>query len=131
MLLLSTLQHTATHCNTLQHTTRCNTHLLLLLLAGRASDGETHCNSLQLTTTHCNSLQHSAMHCTTLQHTAAYYFASTVAAGKASIYIYAYIYMLVTRAIACKNTKATTAHSTYIHVYLCVYMPKYILCIYM
>ena len=43
------LQHTATLCNTLQHT---------------------HCNTLQHTATHCNTLQHTATHCNTLQHTA-------------------------------------------------------------
>ena len=37
------LQHTATHCNTLQY---CNT--------------ETHCNTLWHTATHCNTLQHTA-----------------------------------------------------------------------
>ena len=41
MIVGYTLQHTATHCNTLQHTA----------------------------TTHCNSLQHTATHCNTLQHT--------------------------------------------------------------
>ena len=44
------LQHTATHCNTLQHTA-------------------THCNTLQHSATHCNTLQHSATHCNTLQYT--------------------------------------------------------------
>jgi len=42
---------TASHCNTLQHTT-------------------THCNTLQHTATHCNTLQHTAAHCSTLQHAA-------------------------------------------------------------
>ena len=41
---LITLQHTATHCNTMQHTaTHCNT-----------------LHTLQLTATHCNTLQHTA-----------------------------------------------------------------------
>jgi len=45
----------ATHCNTLQHTA-------------------THCESvLQHTATHCNTLQHTATHCNTLQHTATHY----------------------------------------------------------
>ena len=47
----NTLRHTATHCNTLTHTA-------------------THCNILQRTATHFNTLQHTATHCTTLQHTA-------------------------------------------------------------
>ena len=42
------LQHTATHCNTLQHTAI----------------------TLQHTATHCNTLQHTATHCNTLQLTA-------------------------------------------------------------
>ena len=37
------LQHTATHCNTLQHTAICNI--------------------LQRTATHCSTLQHTATHC--------------------------------------------------------------------
>jgi len=53
--------HTATHCNTLQHTghrlsmcdSRCATHILSLT---------THCNTLQHTATHCNTLQHTATH---------------------------------------------------------------------
>ena len=45
------LCRSATHCNTLHHTT-------------------THCNALQHTATHCNTLQHTTTHCNTLQHTA-------------------------------------------------------------
>jgi len=48
---LSTLQHTAAHCNTLQHTA-------------------THCSTLQHTAAYCSTLQHTAAHCNTLQHTA-------------------------------------------------------------
>jgi len=44
-----TLQHTATHCNTLQHT-----------------DVHDVC-TLQRTATHCNALQHTAMHYNALQ----------------------------------------------------------------
>jgi len=47
----STVQRTATHCNTLQHTAP-------------------HCNTLQHTATRCNTLQHTTKHCNTLQHTA-------------------------------------------------------------
>ena len=55
------LQHTATHCNTLQTSaTRCNT----------LQHTATHCNTLQHAATHCNTLQHTATHCNTLQHTA-------------------------------------------------------------
>jgi len=49
-------QHTATHCNTLQHTA---THAY----GGHA---QPHCNTLQHTATYCNTLQHTATHCNTL-----------------------------------------------------------------
>jgi len=78
----STLLHTATHYNTLQHiATRIVTHT--------SAHGNTvqhaatyfnancnaHCNTLQHTVTHCNTLQHTphaATHCITLQHMAAH-----------------------------------------------------------
>jgi len=44
------LQHTATHCNTLHHTA-------------------THCNTLQHTATRYTSLHHTAQHCNKLQRT--------------------------------------------------------------
>jgi len=88
----NTLQHTATHCNTLQHThtqtqlsrvrafvnftaSYCNT------LLHSAVYIHSHCNILQHTATHCTTQQHPAMHlhhdnthkhCNTLQHIAAY-----------------------------------------------------------
>ena len=53
------LQHTATHCNTLQHTTTYEyAHRPTVLRY--ASRAVTHCNTLQLTATHCNTLQHTA-----------------------------------------------------------------------
>ena len=78
------LQHSATHCNSLQLTaTHCNslqhsaTHWQLVLSKGRCvthcntlQHTATRCNALQLTATHCNTLQHTATHCHTLQHTA-------------------------------------------------------------
>jgi len=96
MLLLCqyTLQHTATHRNTLQHTTHCNTQLNA---THDTLQHTTHCNrqvvdtsvssssyfiivsvnvlhiSCVLGTTHCNTLQHIATHCNTLQHTAPTY----------------------------------------------------------
>ena len=51
------LQHTATHCNTLEHTATPATYYNTLQHVG------THCNN-------CNILQHIATHCNTLQHTA-------------------------------------------------------------
>ena len=51
------MQHTATHCNTLQHTaTLSNMHM----------DHHNYMNTIRL---HCNTLQHTATHCNTLQHT--------------------------------------------------------------
>jgi len=51
---VSSVQHTATHCNTLQHSAA-------------------HCKTLQHTAAHCNTLQHTATHCNILQHTAAHW----------------------------------------------------------
>ena len=76
---ISALQHTTTHCNTLQsiffellhrnalqHTaTHCKSPLLNCCTA-------THCSTLQHTAAHCSTLQHTAAHCSTLQHTAAH-----------------------------------------------------------
>ena len=77
-----TLQHTATHSDTLQQ--HCNTlccsvtgnvvqvaskpeyTLQLCILQHNA----THCNTLQHTATQCVTLQHTSTHCNTLQHTA-------------------------------------------------------------
>ena len=71
-----TLQHTGTHCNTLQH---INVTQLPVCAGVAGKQGAktlqhtaTHCNSLQLTAIHCNTLQHTAAHCNTLQHTAAH-----------------------------------------------------------
>ena len=57
-------QHTAKHCNTLQHTAthqnRADSCPGLLQFAH---------NTLQHTATHCNTLQHPAPHCNKRQHT--------------------------------------------------------------
>ena len=97
--LCNTLQHSATHCNTLQ--TRCNTlqpaachrqgRLHRALLWNRRQSAAyslrwsglfcrslllqhpaTHCNTLH-TATHCNTLQHTATHCNALEHTATHW----------------------------------------------------------
>ena len=68
--LLWRLQHTATHCNTLQHTaTHCNTlqHIWISHVTGKfqidlAMDCFGVCNTLQPTATYCNTLQHTATH---------------------------------------------------------------------
>ena len=59
-----TLQHTAIHCNTLQHTgcIHIDIELLSLLLSLLPP---VPCNTLQHTATHCNALQHTATHCNT------------------------------------------------------------------
>ena len=87
------LQHSATHCNALQHTARQidlfrgETHSRCTYIT--LQQPATHCNALQHTathcntlpyfevkltqdvrTTHCNNLQHTATHCNTLQRTA-------------------------------------------------------------
>jgi len=55
---ISSPQHSATHCNTLQRTaTHCNT------LQHNATHMTAHCNTLQHTATHCNALQCTATHC--------------------------------------------------------------------
>ena len=46
------MQHSATHCNTLEHTITHNT----------LQHTATHCNTLQLTAAHCNTLQHESYH---------------------------------------------------------------------
>ena len=65
----TTKHHTASHCNTLQHTA-CDTRSTDAL---RTSINATPCNTLQHTTTHCNTLQRTTTHCNTLHHTATHY----------------------------------------------------------
>jgi len=57
----NTLHHTATHCNTLQHTAT------LMMMTWALQNTATylqhpapHCKALQRTATHCNLLQHTA-----------------------------------------------------------------------
>jgi len=77
------LQHAATRCNALQHTSSGRSSSTCQL---RKHYTATHCNTLQHTATQCNTLQHTssgrssstcqlrkhytATHCNTLQHTA-------------------------------------------------------------
>jgi len=71
----NTMQHTATHCNTLQHTEpricRHQRGLATACIPNPKSirDTATPCNTLHHTETHCNALQRTATHCNTLQHT--------------------------------------------------------------
>ena len=63
--------YTATHCNTLQHTaTHCNTLQYTATHCSKPQNTATPCNTLQHPATHCNTPQHTATHCNTLQHTA-------------------------------------------------------------
>ena len=74
--MCNTLQHTATHCKTLQHICNtlqhakiyCNTFATLCNTLQHTIASS--CSTLQHTATHCNTLQHTATHCNTLQHTA-------------------------------------------------------------
>ena len=89
----ASMQHIATHCNTLQHTaTHCNTLQYTATPCNTLQHLTRHCNTLSYTTTHvilclkicwefytetwvascshCNTLQHTATHCNTLQHIA-------------------------------------------------------------
>jgi len=79
------LQHTATHCNTLDHTTTHSRNALqhTATYCDTLQHTATHCNTLQHTATHScntpertathgNTLQHTATRCNTLQHTAAH-----------------------------------------------------------
>ena len=67
-----TLQHTSTHCNTLQQDAPRN--IITLQITA------THCDTLQHTAARCNTLQkdmprnisHATTHCNTLKHTAAH-----------------------------------------------------------
>ena len=77
----STLQlaatHCNTHCNTLQHSQRCQrSRQPCTGCCGSAYD-VIHCNTMQYTASHCNTLQpkcntlqNTATHCNTLPHTA-------------------------------------------------------------
>ena len=53
------LQHTATHCNTLQHIARHPIVWVLFATIDTATHCNTVCNTLQRTATHCNTLHHS------------------------------------------------------------------------
>jgi len=68
-----TLQHTATHCNTPQHTaahrntlqhtaTHCNTPQHTAAHRNTQQYTATHCNAPQCTATHYNALQHTTAH---------------------------------------------------------------------
>jgi len=71
VLSLNMLQHTATHCNTLQHAA-CTEQINFRgsLSRSLSQHAATRCNTLQHAATHCNTLQHTATHCRTLQDTA-------------------------------------------------------------
>jgi len=58
-------QHTATHCNTLQHIEPCLPPRWLQRSV--CLEAATHCVALHHTATHCNILRHTVTHCNTLQ----------------------------------------------------------------
>ena len=65
--LTCTMQHTATHCNTLLHTHTSQQDREGHVKRHQVALAATHCNILQQTTaTHCSTLQHTATHCNTL-----------------------------------------------------------------
>ena len=59
LVVIITLQHNATYCNTLHNAA----HHLTALLARDTNEGIPH-----ITATHCNTLQHTATHCNTPSH---------------------------------------------------------------
>jgi len=59
------LQHTATHCNSLQHVAKHTGDSELATDVSHANCAAALCNTLLHTATHCNSLQHTALHCNT------------------------------------------------------------------
>ena len=61
-LYYNTLQHTATHCNTLQHHDNIGISSYTWVCVG---NGMTYISSLQHNATQCNTLQHTATHCNT------------------------------------------------------------------
>ena len=90
------LQHTTTHCNTLQHTaTHCKTlnvtaHCPLptathCSMCTAMSHTATHCNALQHTASHCTAVHHNETHCSALEHTAICIH---------DIYIYMYVFVM-------------------------------------
>ena len=69
----NTLQHNATHCNTLQHmlsATQCYIFVISLNLYYHSALLTTCSNTLQHNAIRCNTLQHTATHCHTPPHTA-------------------------------------------------------------
>ena len=96
LVKVSVLQHTATHCNALQHTHMgraaapsvrhrnaagaailfkecCCSVLQHTATHNALQRTATHYNALQRTTMRCNALQHTAAHCSTRQHTTTCY----------------------------------------------------------
>jgi hypothetical protein len=77
----NTLQHIATHCNTLWGCRMLGAFFIAILIqvialilcileySRNKTISQVHCNTLQHTATHCNTLQHTATHCQTHRHT--------------------------------------------------------------
>jgi len=63
---VNNIQHTASHCNTLQHNANVHNASARLIKFLFTKSKSTHCNTLQHTATHCNTLQHNVAHYYTL-----------------------------------------------------------------
>jgi len=66
--MISSIPHTATHCNSTA--THCNTLPHTATHCNSLPHTATHCHTLPNTATHCNALQRTATHCNALQRTA-------------------------------------------------------------
>ena len=70
LILVNTLQHTATHC---KHTSKYVQDVVLSHYSSEAAILKSQLankHTSKHTATHCNTLQHTATHCNTLQHSA-------------------------------------------------------------
>jgi len=111
----STLQRTATHCNTLQHTA---THFDTSTLKHTA----THCYTLRRSAIHCNTLQREHLHVVGVTYLKRNLFSSRFSP---LVRLYTHISHISTIGkLICINLY-TYIH-TYIHIYICIYICTYI-----
>jgi len=108
--------HSATQCNTVQHTA---THWVREWVQLRLGPTLSHtpCNTLQHTATHCsisNTLQYTATHCNTLQHTATLKreTLSSLSRSNSLQHTATHCNTLQHTAIHCNTLQHTTAHSS-------------------
>ena len=125
MLLLSTLQHTATHCNTLQHTATHNTLQHTSFATVACGQGLGWRNTLQRTATHNNTLQLTATLCNAVHYTATHgsILIFCFFCCRQSLYIYICIYIYARDSCYCmqgyKGYNCSTHAYTrvFVHVY--------------